>query len=180
MREIENRPEFTPKYKSGKTSLATTAVLEDWEPATILCPKCGRNYTAFNKMCVLTTFPEQYQYMCRDCGHRWTDYKAQPLGSIQSWPPNLEYEDVTPLGQMGWICPKCGGVFAPHMNYCTNCTQPKMPKITCVDLGGSITGTALGTTSIVNECNTVMTNANTNSAPKIRKVVPKDDNKSNT
>ena len=128
MRELENRPEFTPKYKNGKTSVATTAVLENWEPATILCPKCGGKHTAFNTMCVLTTFPEQYQYMCSDCGHRWTDYKAQPLGSIQSW-PDLEYEDVTLVGQMGWICPKCGGVFAPHMNYCTNCTQPKAPNI---------------------------------------------------
>lgn len=47
----------------------------------------------------------------------------------ESW-PNLEVEDVTPVGQMGWICPKCGGVFAPHMNYCMNCTQPKAPQIT--------------------------------------------------
>ena len=179
MKEFENRPEFTPKYKSEEISTATTAVLENWEPATAICPKCGSKHVAINTMCVLTSYPEQYQYKCSNCEHRWTGYKFQYIGPTQSW-PNLEYKDVTPLGQMGWICPKCGGVFAPHMNYCTNCTQPRMPKITCVDLGGSITGTALGTTSVVNECNTVMTNANTNSAPKIRKVVPRDDNKSNT
>ena len=97
---------------------------------------------------------------------------------MQSW-PNLGYEDVTPLGQTGWICPKCGGVFAPHVDYCMNCTQWKSPKITCGDLGGIIDITDMGTVSVVNECNTVMTNANTNSIPKIRKVVPKDDNKSN-
>ena len=127
MREVENRPEFTPKYKSEKISLATVTVLEDWEPATILCPKCGGKHTAFNKMCVLTSYPEQYQYKCCSCGHTWTDYKAQPLGPIQSW-PHLEYEDVTPIGQMGWICPKCGGVFAPHMDYCTNCNRTYSPN----------------------------------------------------
>lgn len=130
MKEFTNRPEFTPKYKSEKTSMATTAVLENWEPATVLCPKCGGTHTAFNTMCVLTTFPEQYQYICSDCGHRWTSFKAQSIGPMQSW-PSLEYEDVTLLGQMGWICPKCGGVFAPHIDYCTNCTQPKASVISC-------------------------------------------------
>lgn len=179
MKDFENE-QSTLKCENGKISIGTTAVLEDWEPTTVICPKCGSKHTAINTMCVLTTYPEQYQYKCSNCGHRWTDFKARPLGPMQSW-PNLEYEDVTPLGQMGWICPKCGGVFAPHMNYCTNCTQPKMPKVTCIDVsGGSITGTCLGTVSVVNEYNTVMTNENTNSTSKIRKVVPKDDNKSNT
>jgi uncharacterized OB-fold protein len=147
MREFEHEQEPTLKYQNRKTSMATTAVLENWEPTTVLCPKCGGKHTAFNTMCVLTTYPEQYQYKCSDCGHRWTDYKAQPLGPIQSW-PSLEYEDVTPIGQMGWICPKCGGVFAPHVNYCMNCTQWKSFKVTCVDLGGgSISGTGLGSVS---------------------------------
>ena len=44
MKECTNRPEFTPKDKSEKTSTATTAVLEDWKPTTILCPKCGEAY----------------------------------------------------------------------------------------------------------------------------------------
>ena len=147
MKDFEKEQEPTLKYKSGKTSMATTAVLENWESSTTLCPKCGGTHTAFNTMCVLTTFPEQYQYICSDCGHRWTDFKAQPLGPMSFW-PSLEYKDVAPVGQMGWICPKCGGVFAPHMNYCTNCTQPTVPKITCVDLGGgNISGTGLGAIS---------------------------------
>lgn len=128
MKDFEKEQEPTLKYKSGKTSMATTAVLENWKSTKATCPECGGKHVAINTMCVLTSYPEQYQYICSDCGHRWTDYKAQLLGPIQSW-PSLEYEDVTPVGQMGWICPKCGGVFAPHMNYCTNCTQPKVPNI---------------------------------------------------
>ena len=144
MRKFEHEQEPTLKYKSGKTSMTTTTVLEDWEPATVLCPKCGGKHTAFNTMCVLATFPEQYQYICSDCGHRWTGYEARFLGSLQSW-PNLEYEDVTLVGQTGWICPKCGRVFAPHVDYCMNCVPS---KVTCIDLGGgSIGGTTLGTGS---------------------------------
>ena len=127
--------------------MSTSAFLEDWQPATVLCPKCGGTHTAFNTMYVLTSYPEQYQYICSDCGHRWTDYKAQSTGPIQSW-PSFEYEEVTPLGQMGWICPKCGRVFAPHVDYCLNCTQWKPPKVTCIDLAGEkLTGTTLGTIS---------------------------------
>lgn len=156
MRDFENRPEFTPKYKSGKTSMATTAVLENWEPTKAICPECGSKHVVINTMCVLTSYPEQYQYKCSDCGHRWTGYKVQYIGPMQSW-PSLEYEDVTPIGKMGWICPKCGGVFAPHMDYCTNCTQPMAPRVTCVDLGGGgISGTGMGSVSTTNESNTVI------------------------
>lgn len=128
MREFESRPEFTPKYKSGKTSMATAEILEKWKPTKATCPKCNGQHVEINTMCVLTSYPEQYQYKCSDCGHNWTGYTVQTLGPVQSW-PNLEIEEPAYTGQMGWICPKCGSVFAPHMNYCTNCTQPKAPNI---------------------------------------------------
>ena len=126
MREYEQEPILS--YKNGKTSMATTAVLENWEPATVLCPKCGGKHTAFNTMCVLTTFPEQYQHKCSDCGHTWTDFKAQPIGPMQSW-PSLEYEDVTPVGQMGWICPKCGRVYSPTTSQCLFCGGAYLPNV---------------------------------------------------
>jgi hypothetical protein len=127
MKEFKHEQEPTLKYKGSKTSMATTAALEDWKPTTVLGPKCGGKHTSFNTMCVIATFPEQYQYKCADCGHIWTDFKANSLGSMQSW-PNLEYEDVTPIGQMGWICPKCGRVYAPHMDWCTNCNGTYSPN----------------------------------------------------
>ena len=128
MREFEHEQEPTLKYKSSKTSMATTAVLEDWEPTTVLCPKCGGKHTAFNQLCVLTTYPEQYQYKCCSCGHTWTGFKANSLGSMQSW-PNLEYEDVTPVGKMGWICPKCGRVYSPSTSQCLYCGGGYQPNI---------------------------------------------------
>lgn len=128
MKEFTNRPEFTPKDKSEKTFAATTAVLEDWKPTTILCPKCGGKNTAFNTMCVLATYPEQYQYICSDCGHRWTGFKAQSIGPMQSW-PDLEFENITPIGQMGWICPKCGRVYSPSTSQCLYCGGGYQPNI---------------------------------------------------
>ena len=128
MKEFTNRPEFTPKNKNEKTSVATTAVLEDWKPTTILCPKCGGKHTAFNTMYVLTTYPEQYQYICSDCGHRWTDFKTQSIGPMQSW-PDLEFENIKPIGQMGWICPKCGRVYSPTTNQCLFCGGAYSPNI---------------------------------------------------
>ena len=144
MREFENRPEFTPKDKNEKTSLAATAGLQEWKPTKVICPECGNKHVVINTMCVLTSYPEQYQYKCNDCGHRWTGYKVQTLGPIQGW-PDLKYEDVTLLEQTGWICPKCGGVFAPHVNYCMNCTPS---KVTCINLGGgNVSRTGIGTIS---------------------------------
>lgn len=43
MKEFTNRPEFIPKCENEKASLAATAVLENWEPTTILCPKWGES-----------------------------------------------------------------------------------------------------------------------------------------
>ena len=128
MKEFTNRPEFTPKCENEKASLAATAVLENWEPTTILCPKCGGKHTSFNTMCVLTTYPEQYQYICSDCGHRWTGFKAQSIGPMQSW-PDLEFENITPIGQMGWICPKCGRVYSPTTSQCLFCGGTYSPNI---------------------------------------------------
>lgn len=139
MKEFKNRPEFTPKYKNDETALAATAALADWEPTTVLCPKCGGKHTAFNKMCVLTSYPEQYQYKCSDCGHRWAGYEVQNLSPMQTW-PNLEIKEPECAGQMGWICPKCGRVYSPTTNQCLFCGGTYSPNIVyCGPNNGTIT-----------------------------------------
>lgn len=32
---------------------------------------------------------------------------------------------------IGWICPKCGGVYSPWTSCCPKCTPPMDMKITC-------------------------------------------------
>lgn len=96
----------------------------------------GGKHTAFNTMYVLTTYPEQYQYICSDCGHRWTGFKAQSIGPMQSW-PDLEFENITPIGQMGWICPKCGRVYSPSTNQCFHCGGGFSPNIVYCGTNGT-------------------------------------------
>lgn len=31
------------------------------------------------------------------------------------------------MSNLGWECPKCGGVFAPWLGVCTNCTPKPTP-----------------------------------------------------
>ena len=128
MKKFEKEQEPTLKYKSGKISMATTAVLEDWKPTTILCPKCGGKHTAFNTMCVLTTYPEQYQYICSDCGHRWTGFEANKIPPVTNWPDLEPAIAVEPLNY-GWICPKCGRVYSPTTSQCLFCGGAYSPNI---------------------------------------------------
>lgn len=160
MKEFENRSEFTPKYKSEKTSISTAAVIEKWEPATAICPKCGSKHVAINTMCVLTTYPAQYQYKCSNCEHRWTSYEVQNLGSMQGW-PILEMEKPAYFGQMGWICPKCGRVYSPTTEQCLFCGGGSLPNIVyCGPNNG--TKTILDNISISNTVDTSKINATQN------------------
>ena len=101
-----------------------------------MCPNCGSYNTLIDTMCVLTSYPAQYAYKCRNCNKHWSssDYRRQsyPLPPLKSW-IGTEIEEPNYIGQMGWICPKCGGVYSPTMHYCMHCTQPKAPTITCID-----------------------------------------------
>lgn len=99
-------------------------------PSTCNCPNCGRNNTLMDTSIVLTSYPAQYNFICRDCGHAWTGFYNVDIGPMLSW-PNLEIEEPKYQGETGWICPKCGEVYSPLMTYCMNCTQFKTPTVTC-------------------------------------------------
>ena len=157
MKEFDTRTEFASKCNSGEASMATTAVLQEWEPTKAICPECGGKHVVINTRCVLTSLPPQYQYKCNDCGNKWTGYKVQSISSMQSW-PDLEYEDVTPLGHMGWICPKCGRVYSPTTNQCLFCGGTYSPNIVyCGPSNG--TKDILDTMTISNTTNSSKINA---------------------
>lgn len=44
-----------------------------------------------------------------------------------------EHPTNTPMipYQYGWICPKCGSVFAPHISQCPNCSIVTPITVTC-------------------------------------------------
>lgn len=103
-----------------------------WEPSGLMCPGCGNCNTSLDVTRVLTSYPAQYAYKCNDCGKHWTSssYRRQSysLPPMQSW-PDLEFENITPIGQMGWICPKCGRVYSPTTNQCLFCGGTYSPNI---------------------------------------------------
>ncbi len=48
-------------------------------------------------------------------------------GSTSPWPPwetSPPYRAMPPIEKIGWQCPKCKTVYAPHMDSCT-CQVPK-------------------------------------------------------
>ena len=38
------------------------------------------------------------------------------------------------LGQRGWVCPKCGRVYNPHVTECYHCNTPPEKTSTSVEL----------------------------------------------
>ena len=37
--------------------------------------------------------------------------------TFYSWPRDIK-------GRAGWVCPKCGCVYAPHVSECRHCNRP--------------------------------------------------------
>lgn len=116
--------------------------LEDWKLYLGKCPHCGSTNIEANYDMVLTSMPLQYNCRCKNCGG--TFYSSQikqesqtitpyaPDPGLPSYPsPGLpSYSDQPQKpdygygGSYGWICPKCGKVNAPHINFC-DCSSGK-------------------------------------------------------
>ena len=91
--------------------------LEYWVEGGKPCPKCGSFHTQKNIILCLTTYPCQYHFRCVTCSHTWTDYESFESGPAH--PP--QPEDINPLREYGWICPKCGRVYSPSTSQCFHC-----------------------------------------------------------
>lgn len=119
-----------------------------WSPrsGSNVCPKCGSHTIEVNDYAVLTSNPPQAQLRCKDCGHIfgsgafnsdrtntidpsstlqlgdwWRDQQEPP-----SYPDTYIPRKDSPVG---WICPKCGRCYAPHVRECSHCNVSEI-KIT--------------------------------------------------
>lgn len=124
-------------------------LLNTWELLNQSCPKCGSKNTEYNSGMVLTSYPPQYNCRCKDCGEHFfsgqcsshlthedplddmwkhdqsilnTPKIADPLPG-QQWSDPFRLSPPSTGNSYGWICPKCGRVIAPHMDYCKFCSS---------------------------------------------------------
>ena len=141
---------FEPLYSTTAEANCATGVASNaiahWVEGGKPCPKCGSFHTQKNIAMCLTTYPCQYQFKCKHCSHEWTDHEWYDGGL--SYQPQLN--DPNPLKEYGWICPKCGRVYAPHMDWCTNCNGTYAPNfVYCGTTGsmGDILDTSIKTTN---------------------------------
>lgn len=128
--------------------------LEHWVEGGKPCPKCGSFHTQKNIIMCLTTYPCQYHFRCVTCSHTWTDYESFDGGLAYQPKP----EDINPLREYGWICPKCGRVYSPSTSQCFHCGGGLSPNIVyCGPNNG--TRDILDTITISNTVNSPQTNA---------------------
>lgn len=107
-----------------------------WVGYPYKCPNCGGDQEYDVSRC-LTSNPPQYEVRCKKCGHisysgsyTITPYTPDPClpihpgPSLPSYPsPGLPRPFDQPQrpsygGSYGWICPNCGKVWAPHIDFC--------------------------------------------------------------
>lgn len=130
--------------------------VDGWENfCGAICPFCGKTEVEYNSSMVLTSYPPQYKCRCKSCGEHfysgmcgsnWTNKDAldnmiapsicDPLPGQAPYIgdfPNSPYLG----GNQGWICPKCGRVMAPHIDYCVFCCSSSGVTINTNKLDGN-------------------------------------------
>ena len=110
-----------------------------WQPMlNKCCPKCESKNIEYDSAMVLTSYPPKYSCRCNSCG----EYFFSDMDSVTNMTsPNI----CDPLpgqasyfgGNQGWICPKCGRVMAPHMDYCKFCSSSNEVTINTNKLDGN-------------------------------------------
>lgn len=100
-------------------------------PLIVKCPVCG----GIDITAAIGT--GQVRYHCNGCNYTWFLQKqkittggplqySRPSASAPSYsittPYNVRTEPVeAELPRYGWVCPKCGKVYAPDVKECLNC-----------------------------------------------------------
>lgn len=98
-------------------------------PLVVKCPICG----CADIGTMIGT--GQVEYHCHNCRHAWFARRDEvsTTGPIQYSPPSAtapSYSITTPVPaeisvsgmlKYGWVCPKCGKVYAPDVKECAQC-----------------------------------------------------------
>lgn len=101
-------------------------------PLIVKCPICG--CTDIGTM----IGTGQVEYHCHNCRHAWfaRGDEAGTTGPIQYSRPSVtapSYSITTPVPaeypKYGWVCPKCGKVYAPNVKECLNCNYLANTKV---------------------------------------------------
>ena len=115
---------------------------DDYSLVSGKCPYCNAHLVFKNNGIVLTSYPQQYQYTCKRCGHVWSAHNDEEAVKKEDSPMHsaewTNKDSLTPdwsilggpkigdvpdnqnwgWGQQGWVCPKCGRVNAPWKGTC--------------------------------------------------------------
>lgn len=126
-------------------------MMEEWSQITGKCPYCGKEEVYVNNYIILTSLPPQHQYKCNACGKVWSAFtdkdavkpieekentsdtpsityqslndfsKDDGLVSVQGEKVSIKKENTWVDINIGWVCPKCGKVYAPSVHECRSC-----------------------------------------------------------
>lgn len=102
--------------------------ISNYKDVVNTCPKCGSTHVQMDPTLALTTYPVQFNFMCQECNHTWTDFEKTQFPTRTAW-PNLEQDISVESFNYGWICPKCGRVYSPTTRQCLFCGGTYSPNI---------------------------------------------------
>ena len=97
-------------------------------PLIVKCPICG----CIDIGTMIGT--GQVEYHCRSCYHAWfargdevsttspIQY-SRPSATAPSYSITAPYNGGAGSLRYGWVCPKCGKVYAPDVKECEHCNQ---------------------------------------------------------
>lgn len=159
------------------SNLATEATfkfdgVDTWGPYLGKCPYCGSANIEADYSTVLTTMPPQYNCRCKDCKGTFfsgqikqenqtiTPYNPDP--GLPNYPDQPQKPNYGYGGDYGWICPKCGKVNAPHINFC-DCSSGKGWDVVWCNSEGTSAGkpNTMPNVSISGVNSTTVNNSNT-------------------
>lgn len=129
----------TETIATASITSTSKPAFNNWQKSYHKCPLCGSQNTEVDWSCVLTTYPCQSLYHCKDCNAYFYSNDLQWVTNDHKHYDLDRSQPYTPSYPTGWVCPKCGAVMSPTQTTCIYCTPAWTPTVT-YETGGSICG----------------------------------------